>query len=74
MRRAATWLVVGAVFALAGVAVVEAFLRDEEQAPEARTPTRAPSSTAAEDDLSGRLGEAGVAGLLYLAGRDEEGC
>ncbi len=74
MRRAATWLVVGAVFALAGVAVVEAFLRDEEQPPEARTPTRAPSSTAAEDDLSGRLAEAGVAGLLYLAGRDEEGC
>jgi hypothetical protein len=69
MRRAATWLVVGAVLVVGGVAVVEVFSRDGDKAPTERKP-----AVTSPRDLPAQLEAAGAAGLLYLASRDGERC
>lgn len=67
MRRPATWLVVGALVLLAGVAAVETLRGDDESAADGAGTTQGPS----QPGLPDRLEAAGVTGLLYIA--NEEG-
>ena len=73
MRRPATWLVVGGVILLAGVAAVETLLGDDEGAasPSTRATTTQPSS---QTGLIDQLEAAGASGLLYLAVEEEAAC
>jgi hypothetical protein len=73
MRRAATWLVVAGLVALAAVALIETFLRDDEQAAD-RPSVPATTTSPSEQDLSEELEAAGARGLLYLANGDGERC
>jgi hypothetical protein len=74
MRRTATWLVVGGVLLVAGVAAVEIFLRDEKATSEPMSSPEPTTQASSERQLPGQLEEAGVAGLLYLASRDGARC
>ena len=72
MRRAATWLVVGAVLIVGGVAAVATFLQDEDATadrPEAGQP-----SSSTRRDLPSQLEAAGARGLLYVGVEDDGEC
>jgi hypothetical protein len=68
MRRAATWLVVGAVIVVGGVAAVEIFLRDGDALTEDDVARTSPPG------LTEQLEAAGARGLLYMATRTRDGC
>jgi hypothetical protein len=71
MRRPATWLVVGGLLLLAGVAVFETLLGDDEDAARPRGDgDTAPS----QPGLPDRLKAAGASGLLYLSVRRDAAC
>lgn len=70
MRRPATWLVVGGLVLLAGVAAVETVLGDDESAADRARPTQ-PSS---QPGLPERLEAAGASGLLYVSLRRDAAC
>jgi hypothetical protein len=69
MRRTATWLVVGAVLVVGGVAVVEVFSRDRDKAPTEREPAET-----SPRDLPAQLEAAGARGLLYMTIEESAGC
>jgi hypothetical protein len=71
MRRPATWLVVGGIVLLAGVAAVEALRGDDESAADGTgTTTQRPS----QPGLPDRLEAAGASGLLYVSVRRDATC
>jgi hypothetical protein len=70
MRRPATWLVVGGLVLLAGVAAVETVLGDDESAADRARPNQ-PSS---QPGLPDRLEAAGASGLLYVTVRRGAAC
>ncbi len=67
MRRTATWLVVGGVLLVGGIAAIEAFVRDGDA-------TTAPSSASSPQGLPDRLEAAGARGRLYMSVPDGDGC
>jgi hypothetical protein len=72
MRRAATWLVVGGVLLVAGVALAEAFLRDEDAT--ADRPETDPPTSSTRSDLPSQLEAAGARGLLYVGVAEDGEC
>ena len=60
MRRAATWLVVGGLLLVGGIATVEILLRDGDDRAESRPARTSPQS------LPAQLEAAGARGLLYV--------
>jgi hypothetical protein len=73
MRRAATWLVVGAVLVVGGVAVFDVLQRDAETPAEPATSLRKKLADPLAD-AARRVEEAGVVGTLYLARGRDVGC
>jgi hypothetical protein len=71
MRRPATWLVVGAIALLAGVAAVETWLGDNEGAAD---PAEATTQGPSQPGLPDRLEAAGASGLLYVSVRRDAAC
>jgi hypothetical protein len=72
MRRAATWLVVGAVLVVGGVAAVATFLQD--QGDTADRPEAGQPSSSTRRDLPSQLEAAGARGLLYVGVEDGGEC
>jgi hypothetical protein len=72
MRRAATWLVVGGVLLVGGVASIATLLQDEDDTADRQKTD--PPTTSRGTDLSSRLEAAGARGLLYVGAEEGGEC
>jgi hypothetical protein len=70
MRRPATWLVVGGIVLLVGVAAAETLLGDDESTADGARTAERPS----QPGLPDRLEAAGASGLLYVSVRGDATC